>query len=148
MFIIYLGLSMPITWETLERDNSFTMNIRKKRGCFIGRVHSILQEVHLANPLVKMEMINMYASSFYGSPPDHVTGFIQHGTMLSEKHSIFPEHLIDTLLKKSVNTFTLWLCYPQVLSNSIKLFRNLPYSVSDTCLSCAAPTRGLIMLSI
>ena len=54
--------------NTMERDNSFTVDIRNKRGCFIGRIHSILQEVHFASPLVKMEMISMYASSFYGSP--------------------------------------------------------------------------------
>ena len=54
--------------NTLQRDNSCTMDIRNKRGCFIGRVLSILQEVHFANPVVKMEMINMYASSFYCSP--------------------------------------------------------------------------------
>ena len=53
--------------NTMERDNSFTVDIRNKRGCFIGRIHSILQEVHFANPLVKMELISLYASSFYGS---------------------------------------------------------------------------------
>ena len=51
----------------LERNNSFSKDIMKKRGSFIGRVHSILQEFHFANPVVKMEMISMYATSFYGS---------------------------------------------------------------------------------
>ena len=44
------------------------MDIRSKRGSFIGRIHSILQEVYFASPLVKMRMIKIYASSFYGSP--------------------------------------------------------------------------------
>ena len=44
------------------------MDVRNKRGSFIGRIHSILQEMHFASPLVKMKMINIYASSFYGSP--------------------------------------------------------------------------------
>ena len=52
----------------LERDNSFSKDIRTKRGSFIGRIHSILQEVHFASPLVKMKMINIYTTSFYGSP--------------------------------------------------------------------------------
>ena len=51
----------------LERDNSFSKDIRMKRGSFIGRVHSIFQELHFANPVVKMKMISLYASSFYGS---------------------------------------------------------------------------------
>jgi hypothetical protein len=51
----------------LERDNSFSKNIRMKRGSFIGRVHSIFQEFYFANPLVKMKMISIYSTSFYGS---------------------------------------------------------------------------------
>ena len=38
-----------------------------KRGDFIGRVHSILQEFHFANPQVKMKMFSIYSNSFYGS---------------------------------------------------------------------------------
>ena len=53
--------------NVLERDNSFSKDIRMKRGSFIGRVHSIFQEFHFANPIVKMKMISLYASSFYGS---------------------------------------------------------------------------------
>ena len=53
--------------NTMERNNSFSMDIRLKRGSFIGRAHSILQEVHFANPMMKMTMIKMYATSFYGS---------------------------------------------------------------------------------
>ena len=51
----------------LEKDNSFSKDIRMKRGSFIGRVHSIFQEFHFANPVVKMKMISIYATSFYGS---------------------------------------------------------------------------------
>ena len=38
-----------------------------KRGSFIGRVHRIFQEFHFANPVLKMKMISLYATSFYGS---------------------------------------------------------------------------------
>ena len=51
----------------LERNNSFEKDIRSKRGTFISRVHSILQEFSFANPLVKLKMISIYATSFYGS---------------------------------------------------------------------------------
>ena len=70
----------------LERDNSFSKDIRMKRGSFIGRVHSIFQEFHFANPVVKMKMISLYTS---------------------------PELVIDTLLKKSVNICILWSCWHQ-----------------------------------
>ena len=53
--------------NSLERDNSFARDLLLKRGDFIGRVHSILQEFHFANPLVKMKMFNIYTTSFYGS---------------------------------------------------------------------------------
>ena len=51
----------------LERDNMFTKDIRVKRGSFIGRIHSLEQELYFANPVVKMRLISIYASSFYGS---------------------------------------------------------------------------------
>ena len=51
----------------LERNNSFNQDVKTKRGSFIGRVHSILQEFSFANPLLKMKVIDVYASSFYGS---------------------------------------------------------------------------------
>ena len=51
----------------LERDNSFTKDVRLKRGSFIGRVHSIMQEFYFANPMIKLKMISIYATSFYGS---------------------------------------------------------------------------------
>ena len=65
----------PLPWvdsalhvgNTLERNNSFAKDLRLKRGDFIGRVHSILQEFHFANPQVKMKMFSIYSTSFYGS---------------------------------------------------------------------------------
>ena len=51
----------------LERDNSFNKDVRMKKGNFIGKVHSLLQEFSFANPMIKMKMISVYATSFYGS---------------------------------------------------------------------------------
>ena len=53
--------------NVLERDNSFSKDISCKRAAFIGKVHSILQEFHFVNPIVKMNIISKYATSFYGS---------------------------------------------------------------------------------
>ena len=53
--------------NTLERSNSFAKDLTLKRGDFIGRIHSILQEFYFANPLVKMKMFSIYTTSFYGS---------------------------------------------------------------------------------
>ena len=65
----------PLPWvdsavhvgNILERNNSFTKDFSMRRGNFIGKVHSILQEFYFANPLVKMKMFSIYATSFYGS---------------------------------------------------------------------------------
>ena len=38
-----------------------------KRGKFIGKVNSLVQEFHFADSKVKMKLIDIYASSFYGS---------------------------------------------------------------------------------
>ena len=38
-----------------------------KRGRFIGKVHSLLQELHFVDPHVKVKLLNVYTTSFYGS---------------------------------------------------------------------------------
>ena len=38
-----------------------------KRGRFIGKVNSLLQEFHFTEPQVKMKIVNIFATSFYGS---------------------------------------------------------------------------------
>ena len=53
--------------NVLERNNSFSKDLAMKRGDCIGRLHSILQEFHFANPLVKMQLFRIYTTSFYGS---------------------------------------------------------------------------------
>ena len=42
-------------------------DIALKRGKFIGKVNSLLQEFHFTDSSVMMKLINIYASSFYGS---------------------------------------------------------------------------------
>ena len=65
----------PLPWVTkvnhlgnvLQSDNSMEIDIRSKRGRFIGTVNSLLQELHFANPKMLTNLINTYATSFYGS---------------------------------------------------------------------------------
>ena len=38
-----------------------------KRGKFIGRINSLLQEFSFCDPSVKLRIFNIYATSFYGS---------------------------------------------------------------------------------
>ena len=52
----------------LESDNSMKCDIALKRGKFIGKVNSLLQELHFASPDVLMKLLNVYTTSFYGSP--------------------------------------------------------------------------------
>ena len=71
---ILLG-GVPLPWvtkvshlgHTLQCDNSMANDCDIKRGQFIGRVHSLLQEFYFSPPELIMKLINVYATSFYGS---------------------------------------------------------------------------------
>ena len=43
-------------------------DISQKRGTFIGKVHSLMQEFHFARKDVLMKLVTTYTTSFYGSP--------------------------------------------------------------------------------
>ena len=53
--------------NVLEEDNSMKMDLALKRGKFIGKVNSLLQEFHYVDSGMLMTLVNVYASSFYGS---------------------------------------------------------------------------------
>ena len=53
---------------TLDSENSIKNDIGIKRGKFIGKVNSLLQEFHFVSKEVLMKLINTYTTSFYGSP--------------------------------------------------------------------------------
>ena len=71
---IYLD-GVPLPWVSmvkhlgnlLQSDNSMTEDIQLKRGKFIGKVNSLLQEFHYVQPEVMTKIINLHATSFYGS---------------------------------------------------------------------------------
>ena len=51
----------------LERDNTFSVDIDMKRGKFIGKIHSLMQEFNYATPDVTSKILQIYTTSFYGS---------------------------------------------------------------------------------
>ena len=53
---------------TLDSNNSMKNDISIKRGRFIGKVNSLLQELHFASEEVLLNVINTHTTSFYGSP--------------------------------------------------------------------------------
>ena len=65
----------PLPWvqqvkhlgNILQCINSMSIDCTLKRGKFIGKVNSLVQEFHFADSKVKMKLIDIYASSFYGS---------------------------------------------------------------------------------
>ena len=65
----------PLPWvlqlkhlgNILQTDNSMKLDCVSKRGKFIGKVNSFLQEFHFVAPLTFMELLNIYGTSFYGS---------------------------------------------------------------------------------
>ena len=65
----------PLPWvdevkhlgNILEYNNTMRKDCLTKRGKFIGIVNSLLQEFHFVEPPVMMKLLEVYATSFYGS---------------------------------------------------------------------------------
>ena len=51
----------------LECSNSMHQDCSIKRAKFIGKLNSLQQEFHFAEPDVQMKILNIYSTSFYGS---------------------------------------------------------------------------------
>ena len=66
---------LPLPWvgqvkhlgNILQADNSMKVDLSMKRGQFIGKVNSLLQEFHSVDPVVSVKILNIYTTSFYGS---------------------------------------------------------------------------------
>ena len=67
---------VPLPWVrkvvhlgcTVESDNSMKKDVAQKRGTFIGKVNSLLQEFHFASSDILVKLVNVHTTSFYGSP--------------------------------------------------------------------------------
>ena len=65
----------PLPWVSqvkhlgnlLQVDNSMRLDISLKRAKFIGKVSSLLQEFGNVDPEIKVKILNIYTTSFYGS---------------------------------------------------------------------------------
>ena len=53
--------------HTLQSDNSMKVDIAQKRGSYIGKINSLLQEFHSLKPKIFLKLVNTYALSLYGS---------------------------------------------------------------------------------
>ena len=53
--------------HTLQSDNTMKVDMAIKRGAFIGKVNSLLQEFHAVPSEVFLKILNVYATSLYGS---------------------------------------------------------------------------------
>ena len=51
----------------LQADNSMQVDVAQKRGAFIGKMNSLLQEFHFVKPDVMIKLMNTYSLSLYGS---------------------------------------------------------------------------------
>ena len=71
--IVLNGNSLPWISEskhlghTLQSDNTMRSDILVKRGTFIGKVNSLMQEFHYAAPHLLLNLIHSYACNLYGS---------------------------------------------------------------------------------
>ena len=65
----------PLPWvdkvlhlgNTLDYLNDMKMDCVIKRGKFIGKTNSLLQELNCASPSIRMKLLSIYTTSFYGS---------------------------------------------------------------------------------
>ena len=65
----------PLPWvgeikhlgNILQSNISMKSDCLAKRGNFIGTINAMMQEFHFVNPDVLVKLINVYATSFYGS---------------------------------------------------------------------------------
>ena len=86
----------PLPWvdqithlgHILQNDNSMNIDCNIKRGQFIGKVHSLLQEFYFSSPTVLMKLVNIYCrlplfmeatATIYS--PTIVIAFIVHGML-------------------------------------------------------------------
>ena len=65
----------PLPWvddvnhlgNLLQFDNSFKLDCLNKRGKFILKVHTLMQEFHYVSSEVMTELLKIYTTSFYSS---------------------------------------------------------------------------------
>ena len=53
--------------HTLDYNNSMTTDCNLKRGTFVGKVNSLLQEFHYTDANVLLNLVHSYACNIYGS---------------------------------------------------------------------------------
>lgn len=59
--------SLKLLGNILDSDNSMKTDSDMKRCKFIGKIHSLNQEFGFVSSDIKMKLLNIYTTSFYGS---------------------------------------------------------------------------------
>ena len=67
---------VPLPWVrsvshlgcTLDSENTMKQDIALKHGRYVGKVNSLLQEIHFADKDIILKLLNTSTTSFYGSP--------------------------------------------------------------------------------
>lgn len=59
--------NLKLLGNIIESDNSMKTDCYRKRCRFIGNAHSLNQEFCFSSPAIKKKLLNIYATSFYGS---------------------------------------------------------------------------------
>ena len=92
----------------LQADNSMKVDVAQKRGAFIGKINSLLQEFHFVNPDVMIKLMITYTTSLYGSntwdqcSPDCQRLYTSYNLVIRQIHKIewcSHRYLIEPLSK-------------------------------------------------
>ena len=96
--------------NTLQTDSSMKLDIAQKRGAFIGKMNSLMQEFSGTSPLIMTKLMNTFATSIYGSNLWDVfskdcerlyTSFSVTARNILRVHRCTHRYLIEPLLQSS-----------------------------------------------
>ena len=135
---------VPLPWVrtvshlgcTLDSENSMRQDVTLKRGKFIGKVNSLLQEFHFADSEVLLKLINTFTTSFYGSPLWDL--YSTNCEKLYKSWNVTMRNVLD--IDRRTHRYLLHglteLLHPKVFLAS----RFLQSSVGKSKVSCAVPS--------
>ena len=142
----------PLPWvddvnhlgNLLQSDNSFKQDCVVKRGKFIGKVHTLMQEFHFVSPKVMLELLKIYTTSFYSSSLWNLCSAecqkiftswnitIRHIFKLPYRtHSYFIESISDALHAKTMLWSRFHQFHDSLVNNHKPVLRMLAFLCED-----------------
>ena len=79
--------------HTLQENNSMSLDMNQKRGVFIGKVNSLMQEFRFASPQVLLNLVHTYACNIYGSNTWDL--FSQDCERLSKSYNVTVRNILN-----------------------------------------------------